>query len=84
MKSRLKLGILIALGLSLGLVNSTSGSEKWQSLFNGSDLSGWVVKCKPQDASKRFWSVDWTPWIKVDTTTCGCSLKKSSPTLCCV
>ena len=58
MKSRLKLRILIALGLSFGLVKSTSGSEKWQSLFNGSDLSGWVVKCKPQDASKRFWSVD--------------------------
>ena len=58
MKNRLKLGIVVALGLSFGPVNSTSGSEKWRSLFNGYDLSGWVVKCKPQDASKRFWSVD--------------------------
>lgn len=58
MKSRSGCGLLIALGLWLGLTASSSGSEKWQSLFNGSDLSGWIVKCKPQDASKRFWRVD--------------------------
>jgi len=30
----------------------------WVSLFNGSDLSGWTVKCKPADKDKVFWKVD--------------------------
>jgi hypothetical protein len=30
----------------------------WVSLFNGKDLSGWIVKCKPSDAGKQFWSVE--------------------------
>jgi len=30
----------------------------WVSLFNGKDLTGWVVKCKPSDAGKQFWSVE--------------------------
>ena len=32
--------------------------EKWQSLFNGNDLTGWTVKCKPEDREKGFWRVD--------------------------
>ena len=28
----------------------------WQSLFNGKDLDGWTVKCKPADKDKAFWS----------------------------
>jgi len=30
----------------------------WKSLFNGKDLNGWSVKCKPVDKDKEFWSVE--------------------------
>ena len=30
----------------------------WKPLFNGRDLTGWTVKCKPADRDQRFWSVD--------------------------
>ena len=30
----------------------------WQPLFNGHDLTGWVVKCNPTDADRTFWKVD--------------------------
>ena len=32
--------------------------DEWLSLFNGKDLTGWVVKCKPADAGKQFWRVE--------------------------
>ena len=32
--------------------------EKWQDLFNGKNLMGWTVKCKPEDREKEFWRVD--------------------------
>jgi peptidoglycan/xylan/chitin deacetylase (PgdA/CDA1 family) len=33
-------------------------NEKWNSLFNGKSLDGWVVKCLPQDNDKRdYWKV---------------------------
>jgi hypothetical protein len=35
-----------------------SGSGEWKSLFNGTNLTGWVVKCKPDDAGKQFWRVE--------------------------
>ena len=31
--------------------------DDWKSLFNGSDLSGWHVRCLPQDKDKVFWTV---------------------------
>jgi hypothetical protein len=30
----------------------------WTPLFNGTDLSGWTVKCKPADREKGFWRVE--------------------------
>ena len=36
---------------------STKG-KGWKSLFNGKDLNGWKVKCKPGDKDKKFWSVE--------------------------
>ena len=34
------------------------GAEKeWTPLFNGQDLSGWTVKCKPSDRDKEYWKV---------------------------
>jgi len=35
-----------------------SEGDDWESLFNGKDLTGWVVKCKPADADKQFWRVE--------------------------
>ena len=29
----------------------------YESLFNGKDLAGWTVKCRPADAGKAYWSV---------------------------
>ena len=34
------------------------GDEGWRSLFNGKDLSGWEVKCLPQDRERVFWKVN--------------------------
>lgn len=37
----------------------TSAAEAQRmSLFNGKNLAGWTVKCKPQDKDKEFWKVD--------------------------
>lgn len=30
----------------------------WQPLFNGRDLTGWTVKCKPADQGKTWWMVE--------------------------
>jgi len=30
----------------------------WISLFNGKDLSGWTIQCRPSDRDKTFWTVD--------------------------
>ncbi len=38
---------------------TTAGAEAgWIELFNGTDLQGWSVKCKPADRDKPFWKVD--------------------------
>jgi hypothetical protein len=37
---------------------SSAKGKDWKSLFNGKDLSGWNVKCKPGDKDKEFWSVE--------------------------
>jgi hypothetical protein len=31
--------------------------QGWTSLFNGENLDGWMVECKPEDKVKGFWSV---------------------------
>jgi len=35
----------------------TVAHKIWTPLFNGRDLDGWVVKCKPGDKGKGFWTV---------------------------
>ena len=37
---------------------SCKQDKGWEYLFNGKDLSGWSVKCQPQDKGKEFWLVD--------------------------
>lgn len=33
-------------------------AREWEPLFNGRDLAGWTVKCKPADRVKDFWKVE--------------------------
>jgi hypothetical protein len=37
---------------------SAQSNPQWEPLFNGKDLSGWSIKCKPADRDKVFWMVD--------------------------
>ncbi|MDY0355882.1 MAG: DUF1080 domain-containing protein [Sedimentisphaerales bacterium] len=39
-----------------GGVGTTAGT--WEPLFNGTDLTGWTVKCRPADRDNEFWKVD--------------------------
>jgi len=49
---------LLSLVVLAGCATRQSGAGEWHSLFNGRDLSGWTVKCQPQDQAKTFWKVD--------------------------
>ena len=40
------------------VAESQAQENQWTPLFNGKDLSGWHVACKPQDAEKAFWKVE--------------------------
>lgn len=49
------------LGCSFILASCKSANHDksgWISLFNGKDLTGWTVKCQPQDKDKAFWTVE--------------------------
>ena len=36
---------------------NTQKQNGWLPLFNGENLDGWTIKCKPEDKAKNFWSV---------------------------
>jgi hypothetical protein len=61
MKPHSRLGICFLGVLPLLLTTSCrtgpAGGSEWTSLFNGKDLSGWTIKCQPQDQGKVFWRV---------------------------
>jgi hypothetical protein len=48
---------LALLGWFVGC-RTASPDAHWQSLFNGRDLSGWTLKCKPEDRDKAYWKVE--------------------------
>ena len=51
-------GIVIAgVGLSGCARQANSTASPWQPLFNGRDLTGWTITCKPADRDKGFWKV---------------------------
>jgi hypothetical protein len=50
------LGLLLILPTISCQTGPASRSE-WTALFNGKDLSGWTIKCQPQDQGKVFWTV---------------------------
>jgi len=53
------LGLAVVLLLPLGIRAATpEGGTAWTPLFNGTDLSGWTVRCQPPDAGKGFWKAD--------------------------
>jgi hypothetical protein len=56
------LGLLVAWATAMALTGCASSphgtAATWQPLFNGQDLTGWTVKCKPADRGKGFWRVE--------------------------
>ena len=50
--------VAFLLATTLSAAPAAEDQTPWVSLFNGSDLSGWTVKCKPADKDKLFWKVD--------------------------
>ena len=52
------LGIVGALLIPAGCSMGPGDGPGFKPLFNGRDLSGWVVKCKPKDAAVTYWKVD--------------------------
>lgn len=43
---------------ALAAAPASGADGAWQSLFNGTDLAGWVVKGKPADMPQSFWRVE--------------------------
>jgi len=51
--------LLLTLLISLYACNSGKPEGKgWISLFNGKNLDGWMVECRPEDKVKGFWTVE--------------------------
>jgi len=46
-------GLTIMISVLCGCKN-----DQWESLFNGEDLEGWIVKCIPEDQGKMYWEVN--------------------------
>jgi hypothetical protein len=49
--------LLIASACFMALSFSNKKDKEWTSIFNGKDLTGWTVKCKPEDQHKNYWQV---------------------------
>jgi hypothetical protein len=56
---RINSGVLAFLGLFFLSAAESLPADRagWTSLFNGRDLDGWVVKCKPTDRGRTWWRV---------------------------
>jgi hypothetical protein len=51
--------LLIAAGAVGGCISTERADRTdWKPLFDGTDLTGWTVKCKAGDSGKGFWTVD--------------------------
>ena len=49
---------VLLIGCSSQPKYSAQVDDNWQSLFNGTDLSGWHIRCMPKDRDKVFWTVN--------------------------
>lgn len=59
MRTHAWLGCLLLLSVwGCAATDAAREAPVWRSLFDGTDLSGWEVKCKPADAHREFWKVD--------------------------
>ena len=43
--------------LTFALFITACSRQKWEVLFNGTDLEGWTIKALPDDVGKEYWSV---------------------------
>jgi hypothetical protein len=51
-------GAIVALAITFFAASSPADESGWRSLFNGRNLDGWVVKCRPEDRDKiGYWRV---------------------------
>ena len=58
--SNILLTLLLCVCTACGTADTTlsKSSAKWQSLFNGKDLSGWNIKCTTKDSNKDFFKIE--------------------------
>lgn len=54
----LALALPLLAGLTTGCRAPQTQASPWQSLFNGNDLTGWTVACKPADQSREYWRAE--------------------------
>ena len=50
--------LCVTISLACMAAAGCSTVQGWRALFDGKTLDGWVVKCKPQDVNRAFWTVD--------------------------
>ena len=50
--------IAVLLPVFCFVTESQSQDNQWKPLFNGKDLSGWHIACKPKDAEINAWKVE--------------------------
>jgi hypothetical protein len=49
---------LLFIALTLCITSTYAQKERWESLFNGKDLSQWKVYGHPKDVLKQYWKVE--------------------------
>lgn len=47
---------LFILGVMFATIVHADDNASWVSLFNGRDLTGWTIECKPEDRAHTFWT----------------------------
>jgi hypothetical protein len=55
---RLRHAALVSLLLAIHSLPGGAAPAGWQPLFNGTNLAGWKVQCKPEDRAKAYWRVE--------------------------
>jgi hypothetical protein len=58
MKFRLLLAALLLAALCLATPLAAAPADEWTELFNGRNLDGWMVKCRPGDRDKEYWKAE--------------------------
>ena len=54
----MKIPSLLASTFCLALPLQAAPADGWTDLFNGKNLDGWMVKCRPGDKNKHYWKAD--------------------------